>query len=243
MAEAAPNSIASPADLLGAGTTVPAAEQRIAQMEDSMRCFVHGWLTLLPLAGTFFVYPAVSFFRRVERQGVGANPAYHHHLWGLLLASFGYWTNLVWWGLFTIWIGSISDALGHNDFEQGVPFIALGYVLSLGSAPAVFGLGCVAARWPNRFGTLVHRWRWVLLGLAAAGYAVLVQVLGLQQWPFRGPRLDSADEFRLWFYAMIAIWLTWLVGGFVCLAWRGARLRWWLAWLAVAAALSLCVVA
>jgi hypothetical protein len=180
MAEAAPNSIASSADMLGSDIRAPAAEQRIAQMEDSMRCFVHGWLTLLPLAGIFFVYPSFSFFERIERRGVGSNPAYFHHLWGLLLASFGYWTNLLWWGLFTIWLGSISDVLGHNDFEQDVPFIALGYVLSLGSAPAVFGLGCAAARCPNRFGTLVHRWRWVLFGLAVTGYAVLVRVLVLE---------------------------------------------------------------
>ena len=175
MAEAAPNPNDSSAGLLGAGLSVSTAEQRIAQMEDSLRCFVHGWLSLLPLAGSFFVYPAVSLFRRLARESGSLNPACYHHLCGLLLASFGYWTNLLWWGLFTIWLGSISDVLDHEHFERGVPMAALVYVLSLGSAPAVFGLGCAAARWPNRFGTFVHRWRWWLLGLVGTGYALLLQ--------------------------------------------------------------------
>ena len=146
-------------------------------MEDSLRCFVHGWLSLLPLAGCLFVIPAVSLFRRLAKQNVSSNPACYHHLCGLLLASFGYWTNLMWWGLFTIWLGSISNALSDDQMEQGSPLVALLCVLALGSAPAVFGLGCAAACWPNRFGNFVHRYRWGFLGLAGTAYAVLLQTL------------------------------------------------------------------
>lgn len=177
MAEAAPNSNASPGAPAGEDFSACTPEQRIEQMEDSLRCFVHGWLSLLPLAGSLFVYPAVSLFRRHEKQSVSSNPAYTHQLCGLVLASFGYWTNLLWWGLFAIWLGSISDVLDHEHFEQGVPMAALVHVLLLGSAPAVFGLGCAAARWPNRFGDFVRRLRWGLLCLAGTAYAVLLQML------------------------------------------------------------------
>ena len=177
MADAAPNPKPLPAGLPGEDLSTPSPEQRIAQMEDSLRCFVHGWLSLLPLAGSLFVYPAVSLFRRHEKQSVSSNPAYLHHLCGLLLASFGYWTNLLWWGLLAIWLGSISNVIGSENSEQGGPIVALVHVLSLGSAPAVFGMGCAAARWPNRFGAFVRRYRWGLLCLAGTAYAVLLQML------------------------------------------------------------------
>jgi hypothetical protein len=238
MAEAAPNLSPSPAGPPGSCFGAPTPDERIAQMEDSLRCFVHGWLSLLPLAGSLFVIPAVSLFRRLAKQGVSSHPAYYHHLWGLLLASIGYWTNLLWWGLFTIWLGSITNIITYDQLEQGGSFVALLQVLALGSAPAVFGLGCAAARWPSRFGNFFHRYRWWLFGLAAAAYAVLFQIVCLGGSEYGGLRLNFGELPMEAPYWLLAVWLTWLLLGFAWCAWRSAKLPWWLIWFGGAAALT-----
>ena len=70
---------------------------RVALIENSLRCLTYGWLSLVPVAGAFFVIPAVRMFQRVDRERAEWNPAAHLWLRGLVLASFGFWVGLLSW--------------------------------------------------------------------------------------------------------------------------------------------------
>jgi hypothetical protein len=244
MAEAAPNSNALPADPAGEDFSVSVPEswpavavvvppatpaQRIALIEASQRCLTYGWLSVVPLAGALFVIPAVRLFRRVDRERAEWNPAAHLWLRGLVLASFGCWTNLLWWGLIIA---------GSTDTDEAGKVLVLIYFLTFGSAPTLLGLGYAAARWSNRFGGFVQRTRVGLLTLMGASYLALLCLLSMNQ-PERSSAQSSdqgTSEFS--FYTQLALWILWLIGGFVWLAWRGVKSWWWLAWLAGAALLT-----
>ncbi len=139
--------------------------RRIVVMEDSMRCLTCGWLLLVPVLGVAFSIAAVRHFRRVDRERAEWNPAAHLWLRGLVLASFGFWTNLFWIWLVLCVTWSSADA-AESDLGR-----LLVYVLAFGSAPTLLGLGYAATRWPNRFGAFVQRRRRELFGLLLVSYA------------------------------------------------------------------------
>lgn len=244
MAEGAPNPDAAPGEEFVtsmpdswrasvAQRSSPAA--RIAVMEDSLRCLAYGWLSLVPLLGVGPVISAVRLFRRVDREASEWNPA--HHLWlrGLVLASFGFWANLFWWGLFVVWLGSVAGTDPPDGSGQGDSILLLLYVLLFGSAPTLFGLSCAAARWPTAFGAFVKRYRSGLLALMGVAYVVLLQVVCLYESEHGGNRFSVRLSSDLALHGLLTIWLVWVLGGFMCLAWRGVKSWWWLAWLAGAA--------
>lgn len=271
MAEAAPNPNPAPGEEFL--TSVPdswrsalvqrsSSERRITVMEDSLRCHAYGWLSLVPLAGIGFVALAVRMFRRVDRERSEWNPAQHLWLRGLVLACFGFWTNLAWWSLLVCW------PLSHFFRDDGV--MLLPYALFFGSAPTLFGLGWAATRWPTRFGAFVHRYRRGLLCLMGFFYLVLLlmvyqgvtkndqrfprygdetlgrdQKLAYQQWAREREAEDarytvSPSEF--YDYSLMAIWLTWAFGGCVSLAGRNSNPVWWSLWLAGAAVPALLLI-
>ncbi len=222
MAEVPPHPSASPA-----ASSVPT--ERITRIEDSLRCLAYGWLSLVPWTGVFFILPAVRLFRSVDLKRAEWNPAAHLWLRGLVLACFGFWASLLWWG---------GLAVAAVDAPEGDRLGILVYLLLFGSAPVLFGLGLAASRCPNRFGAFVQRCRRMLFGLLLLAYAVLAQVLVLYEpfplkWPFN---LRFLPQHSLdW---LLGVWQVWLLSGFVCLAWRGIKSWWWLAWLAGAALLT-----
>ncbi|MEQ2008749.1 MAG: hypothetical protein ABMA26_18370 [Limisphaerales bacterium] len=258
MAEAAPNSDAnanansSPAEPAGGDLTVSMPESwrtpasrpsgpvdRIALIENSLRCLTYGWLTLVPLAGAFFVIPTVRMFKRVDRERAEWNPAAHLWLRGLVLASFGYWVSLLWWGLILGWLGAASAVFNLEDVSD--PLAPLGFLLLCGSGPLLIGLGYATTRWQNRFGAFVHRLRRSLLCLLAIAYAVMLRIISLYEWHTGAMRVPDGASPAFSIYGALILWLIWLLGGFVCLASRGVKSSWWFFWLAGAAFLTLWV--
>ncbi|MEN9572314.1 MAG: hypothetical protein RL514_169 [Verrucomicrobiota bacterium] len=244
MAEAAPNPNAFPADPAGEdfsmsvpeswrkmAVVVPPAtpDHRIALIEDSQRCLTSGWLSLLPLIGALFVIPAVRQFLRVDRERVEWNPAAHLWLRGLVLASFGCWTNLLWWGLIIA---------GSTDTDEEGKVVVLLYLLIFGSAPTLLGLGYAASRWSPRLGAFAQRTRVGLLSMMGAAYIALFWHFWMIAAERSRARSGIHGSTELSFQTQIAVWILWLIGGFICLAWRGVKSWWWLAWLAGAALLT-----
>ena len=208
---------------------------RIALIENSLRCLTYGWLTLVPVAGAFFVIPAVRMFQRVDRERAEWNPAAHLWLRGLVLTCLGFWASLLWWGVLVCWLGSSAQ----SDQSDGAVFTLLLYLVLFGSAPTLLGLGFAAARWPSRFGVFVYRRHVILLWLMGVAYLVLLQVVCLNEMenggtPF-GPRISP----ELTTYGLVAVWLTWVLGGFVGLVRRSANKFWWLVWLTGSTMLTL----
>ncbi len=245
MAEAAPNPNPSPVGPNGedfaasvpeswrtaqAQRTSPA--RRIVVMEDSMRCLTCGWLSLVPVLGVAFVISAVSHFRRVDRERAAWNPAAHLWLRGLVLASFGCWTNLFW-----LWL--VFCALGDNEHtSDGDLGMLLVYVLAFGSAPTLLGLGYAATRWSNRFGQFAHRTRVGLLVLMVTAYGTLLYLVWMNEAERSSARTAIYGLSEVQFVTQITLWMFWLIGGFIGLAMRGVKSWWWLAWLAGAALLT-----
>ena len=256
MAEAAPNSDAnveanaSPAEPAGGDLSVSMPESwraaasgpsgptdRVALIENSLRCLTYGWLSLVPVAGAFFVIPAVRMFQRVDRERAEWNPAAHLWLRGLVLASFGFWASLLSWWLL-LWWGGIGPEL--VNVPEGDMALLLFYLGIFGSIPTLLGLGLAAARLPNRFGVFVLRFRRVLLSLMAMGYGVLLLILSMEESLHPATRLNGRTGS---IYGLLMVWLVWLLGGFLLLALRGAKAWVWLVWVVGAAALTLWVAA
>lgn len=244
MAEVAPNPNASPADPAGEDFSMSVPEswhtvvvvvppatpaQRIALIEDSQRCLTHGWLSLVPLAGALFVIPAVRQFLRVDRERVEWNPAAHLWLRGLVLASFGCWTNLLWWGLIIA---------GSADTDETGKVLVLVCFLTFGSAPTLLGLDYAASRWSTRLGAVVQRTRVGLLSMMGAAYLALFWYFWMIEAERSSARSGMRGSTDVLFQTQIALWILWIIGGFVGLAWRGVKSWWWLAWLACAALLT-----
>ena len=254
MAEAAPNlnssslgpdgedlSVSMPESWRVRPTAVPPATpatpaQRIALIEDSQRCLTHGWLSLVPLVGSFHVVPAVRQFLRLDGVRAEWNPAAHLWLRGLVLACIGFWSNLFWWGLVVQWV--VNEPHRHDPIDG----MSLAYVMLFGGIPAVFGLAVAATRWPNAFGAFVLRHRWLLAVLAFVGFILLLQWLSLAEWRHQQRMPD-----REWLHESqpaVAIsgpkliCLVWLVAGLPTLSLPGVKSPWWwLVWLAGAALL------
>lgn len=252
MAEAAPNSDAnaSATDPAGGDLSVSMPESwrasaspqsgptdRVALIENSLRCLTYGWLSLVPVAGAFFVIPAVRMFQRVDRERAEWNPAAHLWLRGLVLASFGFWVGLLSWWLL-LWCGGVAKEL--VNLAEGEMALMLAHLLIFGSCPTLLGLGLAAARWPNRFGAFVHRFRRLLLFLLGTAYAILVLVISMTESLQPRTRLDGRTGSV---YGLLTVWLVWLLGGFVLLALRRAKAWVWLIWVVGAAALTFWVAA
>lgn len=253
MAEAAPNPGSASGDdfftsvpdswraaMTPTGASTPAQPanpaQRITMMEESLRCHAYGWLSLLPLVGICFVFPAVQSFRHVDHERPGWNPAQHLWLRGLVLASFGFWTNLLWWGIVALRLGK---ALSQAETSHAAVGTVLLSALFFGSAPTLIGLGCAATRWPTRFGAFVHRHRVGLLGLMGILYSIVL-LLACQDGIVSNP-YEPHPPSDVGIYGWVAGGLVWGFGGFLGLAnWR-PKWGWWLAWLAGAAGISLCL--
>ena len=244
MSEAAPNPNASPADPAGEDFSVSVPEswrtvavvvppatpaQRIALIEGSQRCLTYGWFSVVPLAGALFVIPAVRQFLRVDRERAEWNPAAHLWLRGLVLACFGCWTNLLWWGLIIA---------GSTDTDEAGKVLVLIYLLTFGSAPTLLGLGYAAARWSNRFGGFVQRTRVGLLSMMGAAYLALFWFFWMSEVDRSGVRSGMHGSTEFSFLTQLTVWLLWVIGGFIGMAWRGVKSWWWLAWLAGAAMLT-----
>ena len=88
-------------------------------------------------------------------------------------------------------LGSVTDVISTHDLGGGDPLVILGYVLLFGSAPMVVGLTAAAARWSNRFGTFVGKYRVGLVALALAAYGGLLALLSAEGWPGAGVRLKA----------------------------------------------------
>ena len=250
MAEAAPNPNPAPGEEFL--TSVPdswrsalvqrsSSERRITVMEDSLRCHAYGWLSLVPLAGIGFVVLAVRMFRRVDRERSEWNPAQHLWLRGLVLACFGFWTSLLWWGLLICWLGNTVE-FKSSYFLRGDGVTLLLYALFFGSAPTLLGLGWTATRWPTRFGAFVHRYRGGLLCLMSFFYLVLLQLANLLVTEDSQRKYGSESPSNLLFYSLTAIWLMWVLGGFVSLAGRNSKPVWWSLWLVGAAVPALLLI-
>ncbi|MBI5801778.1 MAG: DUF2975 domain-containing protein [Verrucomicrobia bacterium] len=252
MAEAAPNPNPSPASLSGEDLAVSLPESwraameqrtgpshRIALIENSQRCLAYGWLSLVPVMGSFFILPAVRMFRRVDRDRTEWNPAAHLWLRGLVLACLGYWTSLLWLALLVGWLGAVGEVFKWDDAFD--PLTPLGFLLLCGSAPLLIGLGCAAARWQNRFGAFVHRRRRALFWLMAMAYAVMLSIISLYEWHSGAMRIPDGTSPAISIYGSLLLWLIWLLGGLVCLVMRGVKSSWWFFWLAGAVWLTLWV--
>jgi len=56
---------------------------RIEMIEHSLRCFVYGLISLLPVIGLPMAVLSTAQYRRVQRgQGEMWNPAHRYHFWG-----------------------------------------------------------------------------------------------------------------------------------------------------------------
>lgn len=249
MADAAPNPNASPAGPPGEDFTVSMPEswraalerptgpaRRIDLMEDSLRCLAYGWLSLVPVVGAFAVLPTLRLFRRVDRERVEWNPARHLLVRGLVLACFGSWGSLLWWGLVFRW--AVDNPYQDNDLIN----LTLAYLMLFGSLPVLLGLAFAAVRAQNAVGAFVLRHRRILSGLALVGYLVVLQSLVAIHWRVRrtGGETDWSDGVPPSFpiYWAITLAAVWGVAGFIMLCLHRAKFWWWFVWLAGVALLT-----
>ena len=80
----------------------PADRTRV--IEDSLRCFVYGFLGLVPMVGLAFSGFVIYHHSRVSNQvGSGWNPARRYLLAGCVLAWI---TGLVWLGVLVLILGT-----------------------------------------------------------------------------------------------------------------------------------------
>lgn len=80
------------------------SEDRIAVIENSLRCFTWGLLGLIPLLGVGCSLVACFLFSRGTRLAAGApNPARHYARFGYWAALAGLLLNSAAWGLLLLW--------------------------------------------------------------------------------------------------------------------------------------------
>jgi hypothetical protein len=67
-----------------------APQARISMLQGSLRCFVSGWLALIPWLGLPFSVGAIFLFFRVRlKSGGESNPARLYLIWGVVLGCAG----------------------------------------------------------------------------------------------------------------------------------------------------------
>lgn len=205
--------------------------ERIEVIEDSLRCYAYGWLSCLPVIGVAWLYPAVRRFAQARRRQAGWNPARGYLAAGLALTSIGWLVTLMSWLLFLNMLPITGDFVAREADLMGI----LALVLVLGAVPSFLGL-CVA--WATVWDWLANlsaRLRVAAVTVAVLAYATF-GFLALSD-SFRHRLSESERSFRVEI-AGLGIWLVWLLGGFVLLARRDARLRVWLVWFVVLIVLS-----
>lgn len=164
-----------------AATTPAPVDERIAVIEDSLRCFTYGWLSCVPLLGVVYLYPAVRRFNQARRRQVEWNPARGYLSAGLALASLGWMICLLTWWAFI----SAQAAVVETDSDDGLMNF-LPAVLFFGSPPAVAGLVVTAVS------------AWKSLADACRRFLWLVVVFGLGCYLSAGLALasDSSGQFN-----------------------------------------------
>lgn len=202
--------------------------ERIAVIEDSLRCFTCGWLSCLPVIGVAYLYPALRRFFRVRRSTVEWNPARGYLAAGLALTSAG-WLVGVWSWL--IVFAALAGVMAPNSDGPGLgnllfaatlfncPFVIVGLLLATATAWSL----------PILTGQI---WRWIVR-------LVIVFSVANLWWLFRNEAAHGRTEAAWLPFLHIATWGAWLMAGFTTLALRTAG-RWaWLVWFAVLVALTL----
>lgn len=202
-------------------------EERIAVVEESLRCFTYGWLTCVPFVGVAYLLPAVRSFLCARRRKVEWNPARGYLAAGMLLVSAGWLVGVLSWILGLAALMELGDPTGP---EVPVANLMLGSMLLNGPALLV---GLLMAAWTVWPGLQVDK-RWRQWGLGA----LFVFCWGCLIWWFR--RLADHSETTLAWgtFLFLSVWGSWLLGGFVILALRRAGRLAWLVWLGMLAALS-----
>ncbi|KAF0175456.1 MAG: hypothetical protein FD161_3351 [Limisphaerales bacterium] len=205
--------------------------ERIEVIEDSLRCYAYGWLSCLPVIGVAWLYPAVRRFLQARRRKVQWNPARGYLAAGLALGSVGWVVALVSWLVVLNALAVAGDFVVSGDDLLNL----LPHILFLGSVPSLAGL-CVA--WATVWGWLAN-----LPARLRVGAAVVALVaygtfgyLALSE-SFRYRFSEDERSFRAEITGL-GLWLVWLLGGFVLLARREARLRSWLTWFVMLVVLS-----
>lgn len=89
---------------------MPTPEVRIRILEGSLRCFVMGLLSLIPLFGAGFAINAIrTHFRVWAEDGRAWNPAQAYLRWGFVLAWIGALITLAALGLVLLWLASVQE--------------------------------------------------------------------------------------------------------------------------------------
>lgn len=202
-----------------------AVEERIAVIEDSLRCFAYGWLSCIPLVGVAYVFPAVRRFLQASRRKVEWNPARGYLAAGMLLTCAG-WLVGVWsWILGLAALMELGDPTGP---EVPVAKLLFGSLLLNGPLLLVGLLLAASTVWPAvRLG---REWRQWGLG------ALFLFCWGLLTWWFDRVATQGESSWELLIF--LSIGGIWLLGGFAILALRRAGRLAWLVWFGVLAAFS-----
>lgn len=219
--------------------------ERIAVIEDSLRCYAYGWLSCLPVIGVAWLYPAVQRFLQARRQQVRWNPARGYLAAGLALTGVGWLIALaVWPTLAGSSLSAIDPYIPYMDDWSAT----LTYILLFGSLPALWS-------WNLALGVV---WGWWQDPPKREVRAIVVTglYLGLCAWSFPGESARSAYsmdypmepsisllarwvERDAYFPIGMIIWTGWLVSGFLLLALRRAPESVWLGWFGVTILLTL----
>lgn len=198
-------------------------DERIATIEDSLRCFTYGLLSCLPVIGAAWLYPAVRRFVHARRRKVEWNPARGYLATGLALASIGWIIALVAW----LFVLIFFVAEGQFIVTRDDLFNLLPTVLFLGAIPTFFGLAKAWASVWDGLANLSPQVRWSATTVALIAYAIAGLLAGSETVR------NSCSE-----RAGMGIWMVWLLGGFVLLAVKPVRLALWLVWYGVLLVLS-----
>lgn len=114
-------------------------DERIAVIEESLRCFTYGWLACIPFVGVAYLFPAARGFVHARQRKVGWNPARGYLAAGILLTSAGWLVGVLSWLLGLIALMELGD-----PSEPEVPVVRLMFGALLLSVPIVL-VGSVAA--------------------------------------------------------------------------------------------------
>ena len=85
-------------------------EHRIRMLEESLACFVHGWLSLIPIAGLAFAFLGIRSCTRVRMESAGQwNAAQPYLTTGMILAAIGGLLSALEFGLVMLSLWKSAD--------------------------------------------------------------------------------------------------------------------------------------
>jgi hypothetical protein len=114
-------------------------DERIAVIEESLRCFTYGWLACIPFVGVAYLFPAVRGFVHARQRKVEWNPARGYLAAGLALASVGWMVNVWCWLVAFVSVAVVNaqnaDGLRLDQLFLAAtlfnsPFVVVGLLLS-----------------------------------------------------------------------------------------------------------------